>query len=110
MRTLSFIPLIFNIENTKYTKNIPYIFLVMELISSIILFFISYNRQYILHIFLFVIYLSSIITIIRLKMLYDNVNLNDENTNKKIIEEKSVREYIQNTSDTTEIQRYNSSY
>lgn len=80
MKTLSFIPLIYNIENKKYTKNIPYIFLVMELISSIILFYISYNRQYIFHIFLFVIYLSSITTIIRLKMQYDNINIDTVDT------------------------------
>ena len=40
----------------------------------------------------------------------DNINLNDENVNKRIIEENSVREYTHNTTDSTQIQRYNTSY
>ena len=63
LKSFSYIPLIYSIENTSISKNIPYQMLYMDFIAAIILLVISFQRNFLFHVFLFIIYLLSILAI-----------------------------------------------
>jgi uncharacterized protein with PQ loop repeat len=70
-QSIAFIPLIYNIIQTKYTKNISYLFLIASLLSASGFLFVSLTKKYSLQAFLFFILLASIIFVTYLKFKYD---------------------------------------
>jgi uncharacterized protein with PQ loop repeat len=70
-QSIAFIPLIYNIIQTKYTKNISYLFLIASLLSASGFLFVSLSKKYSLQAFLFFILLASIIFVTYLKFKYD---------------------------------------
>jgi len=78
-QSLAIIPLIYTIIQTKYTKNISYLFLIASLLSASGFLFVSLSKKYSLQAFLFFILLSTIIFVIYLKFKYDN-NVNEIDT------------------------------
>ena len=63
LKSFSYIPLIYSIENTNISQNIPYNMLYMDFLAAIILLVISFQRNFLFHVFLFIIYLLSILVI-----------------------------------------------
>jgi uncharacterized protein with PQ loop repeat len=70
--SFSFIPLIFEILQQKLTKNIPYITLILLLISYLIYLFVSIIKGYYIHIFFYLIGFVSVFFLLYLKIKYDN--------------------------------------
>lgn len=71
-QSLAFIPLIYNIIQTKYTKNISYLFLIASLLSASGFLFVSLYKKYSLQAFLFIILFVTIIFVVYLKFKYDS--------------------------------------
>ncbi len=65
--TFAFIPLVFEIIQQKITSNIPYITLYSLLVAFIIYLYIAIDRQYLFHMFFYIIGIFSIIIIIFIK-------------------------------------------
>jgi uncharacterized protein with PQ loop repeat len=78
-QSIAFIPLIYNIIQTKYTKNISFLFLIASLLSASGFLVVSIFKKYSLQAFLFFILLATIIFVIYLKFKYDN-NVNEIDT------------------------------
>jgi uncharacterized protein with PQ loop repeat len=70
-QSLAFIPLIYSIMQTKYTKNISFFFLIATLLSATGFFAVSLYKKYFLQAFIFFILLMSILFVIYLKFNYD---------------------------------------
>lgn len=74
----SLIPFVIEIIQQKITSNIPYISLISMLISFLIYLFITIQRRYYYHVFLYLICFICISIIIFLKRKYDkNINSNE---------------------------------
>ena len=65
--SFAFIPLVFEIIQQKITSNIPYITLFCLLIAFLIYLYISIERQYLFHMFLYIVGIFCVIIIIFLK-------------------------------------------
>lgn len=65
--TFAFIPLVFEIIQQKITSNIPYITLFSLLIAFLIYLYIAIDRQYLCHMFFYIVGIFSIIIIIFIK-------------------------------------------
>ena len=74
--TFAFIPLVFEIIQQKVTINIPYITLICMLISFLIYLFITLNRQYYYHIFLYLVGFICVAILLFLKRKFDNTSNN----------------------------------
>ena len=72
--SFSFIPIIFEIIQQKLTSNIPYITLILLLISFLIYLFVSIIKKYYIHIFIYLIGFLSLSFLLFLKIKYDNSN------------------------------------
>ena len=72
--SFSLIPFVFEILQQKLTSNIPYLTLIPILLFFLILLFISINRLYYIHIFLYLIGVLCISIILFLKREYDTNN------------------------------------
>jgi energy-coupling factor transporter transmembrane protein EcfT len=70
-QSLAFIPLIYSIIQTKYTKNISFFFLIATLLSATGFFAVSLYKRYLLQAFIFFILVITIIFVIYLKFNYD---------------------------------------
>lgn len=71
IRSVSFIPLVFSIEETQYVKNLPYITLFLELFSAMMLIIVSFIKGYHPQLILFIISFFIFLTIIMLKFHYE---------------------------------------
>jgi ABC-type Na+ efflux pump permease subunit len=72
--SFSFIPLVFEIIQQKITSNIPYVSLFSLLIAFLIYLYISIERQYLFHMFLYIIGIFCIIVIIFIKKNQETVS------------------------------------
>jgi uncharacterized membrane protein YoaK (UPF0700 family) len=70
----SFIPLIFEIFQKKITSNIPYLTLILLMISFLIFLFVTFSRQYYYHFVFYLIGFISIVIILFLKKKFDITN------------------------------------
>lgn len=71
IRSVSYIPLIFSIEQTQYVKNIPYLTLFLDLLSAMLLVIVALIKGYKPQLILFIIMFFSILTIVMLKFHYE---------------------------------------
>lgn len=65
--TFALIPLVFEIIQQKITSNIPYITLYCFLIGFLIYLYIAIDRQYLFHMFFYIVGIFSVIIIIFIK-------------------------------------------
>ena len=72
IKSVSYIPFIFSIEQTEYTRNIPYLTLFMDLLAALLLCIVSLYKNYIPQLLLFLIYFLSVFTVVLLKIKYDS--------------------------------------
>ena len=70
--TFAFIPLVFEIIQQKITSNIPYITLYCFLLAFLIYLYIAIDRQYLFHMFFYIVGIFSIIIIIFIKNNHQN--------------------------------------
>lgn len=75
-KSFAFIPIIADVMEKKYTKNIPYVSLFLFLMSSLILIVISVYKKYYIHFMFFIIMFVACVILIILKTKYDNYNEN----------------------------------
>ncbi len=68
---LALVPITFEIIQQKITSNIPYSSLIFMIIAFLIYLFVSINRLYPFHIFIYFIGLLTVSTILFLKRNYD---------------------------------------
>lgn len=88
LMNFSFIPLLLEILQQKNMTNIPYITLISMFISQLLLLFVVFYRSYFYHIFIYLIGFICISTLLFLKPMYDNKNIQVINRNVyNIIEE-----------------------
>ena len=71
LRCSSYIPLVIEIHNYEYTKNIPYLTLFLELISYIIFILVASLKHLYLQLVFLLCFIALIIYIIILKLKYD---------------------------------------
>lgn len=75
LMNFSFIPLLLEVLQQRNLTNIPYITLICMLLSQILLLFIVFYRSYYYHIFIYLIGFICISTLLFLKPIYDNKNI-----------------------------------
>lgn len=71
IRSVSFIPLIFSIEETQYVNNLPYLTLFLELFAAMMLIIVSFIKGYHPQLILFIISFFCLLTIVMLKFHYE---------------------------------------
>lgn len=76
IRSVSFIPLIFSIEDTQYVNNLPYLTLLLELFTSMLLIIVSFIKGYHPQLILFIITFLCILIVVMLKFYYENKTKN----------------------------------
>ncbi len=84
----SLIPLLFEVNQQKFTNNIPYFSILLILISQIILLFVVIYKGYYFHMFIYVVGLISSSLLLFLKRYYDKSNTNIIKVIKNIEEEE----------------------
>jgi|TARA_B110000483_G_scaffold138665_1_gene165711 hypothetical protein len=88
LMNFSFIPLLLEVLQQRNMTNIPYLTLITMLISQILLLFVVFYRGYYYHIFIYLVGFVCISTLLFLKPMYDNKNIQVINRNVyNIIEE-----------------------
>ena len=70
----AFIPLVFEVIQQKYTSNIPYLSIILFMISQIIFLFVVLYKEYYFHVFIYVIGLLCTSILLFLKKYYDKQN------------------------------------
>jgi hypothetical protein len=84
--TFSFVPIVYETTILKMTKNIPYISLIMLIISFGLLMTITYIRNYWIHVFIYFVGFISCVVILMNKKEYDSyytkVRINEKNDNE----------------------------
>lgn len=75
LMNFSFIPLLLEVLQQRNLTNIPYLTLICMLLSQILLLFIVFYRSYYYHIFIYLIGFICISTLLFLKPIYDNKNI-----------------------------------
>ena len=76
MLNFSLIPLLFEVNQQKYTNNIPYFTILLILISQILLLFVVIYKGYYYHIFIYSVGLICSSILLFLKRYYDKKSTN----------------------------------
>ena len=74
IRSVSYIPLILELEHKEYTQNIPYITLILELTAYLIISVIAIVKHYFVHLLFFLCASITIIYVILIKSKFDKHN------------------------------------
>ena len=89
MLNFSLIPLLFEVNQQRYTENIPYLTILLLLIPQILLLFVVIYKGYYYHIFIYSIGLICTSILLFLKRYYDKRNKNIINViNKDVLDEE----------------------
>tara|TARA_B100001175_G_C18985438_1_gene391854 strand:+ start:213 stop:530 length:318 start_codon:yes stop_codon:yes gene_type:complete len=72
----SLIPLLFEVNQQKFTNNIPYFTILLILISQILLLFVVIYKGYYFHIFIYSVGMICSSILLFLKRYYDKKNTN----------------------------------
>jgi hypothetical protein len=74
LTSFSFIPIIFEVIQQKLISNIPYISIILILLTFLIYTFIAIVKKYYIHLFFYLIGLISISILLYLKIIYNDNN------------------------------------
>lgn len=74
LMNFSFVPLLFEILQQKYTSNIPYLTLICALLSQVLILFIVFYRSYYYHAFIYLVGFICLASIFFLKSNFDQKN------------------------------------
>ena len=74
LTSFSFIPIIFEVMQQKLISNIPYVTIILILLTFLIYTFIAIVKKYYIHLFFYFIGLISISILLYLKIIYNNSN------------------------------------
>ena len=86
MLNFALIPLLFEVNQQRYTGNIPYFTILLILISQILLLFVVIYKGYYFHIFIYAVGMICSSLLLFLKRYYDNRESDVVNViNKNII-------------------------
>ena len=89
MLNFSLIPLLFEVNQQRFTENIPYSTILLLLIPQILLLFVVIYKGYYYHIFIYSIGLICSSILLFLKRYYDKRNNNIINViNKDVLDEE----------------------
>jgi len=101
--SIAFIPMIYEVLNTKITINIPYLTLIPLFIAFLFLLFVSVVKKYWIHVFIYFIGLFSISIILFLKKDFDAISGKEKITDviKNKIKNK-IKDIIDDEGDSDE--------
>lgn len=74
LTSFSFIPIIYEIYQQKIISNIPFISLILLLVTYLIYLFVAITKKYYVHLFFYLVGLFSILLLIYFKFKYNNDN------------------------------------
>ena len=79
LQSVSFIPFIVKVYDTKHINNFPYSTIVLQLVPLIILLSIAFSKRYFVHGMFFIIYIVTIVYLLFLKIKHTNHHNYDDN-------------------------------
>ena len=79
LQSVSFIPFIVKVYDTKQINNFPYSTIILQLVALVISLSIAFSKRYFVHGVFFIIYIITIVYLLFLKIKHTNHNNYDDN-------------------------------
>lgn len=74
LTSFSFIPIVFYVYQQKIISNIPFLSLILLLVTYLIYLFVAITKKYYIHLFFYLISLLCTLLLIYFKLTYNNNN------------------------------------